>query len=291
MAAGRSRFIFSGSLILALLLLGSGIDLRAEAKNDFKVAATISPLADIAKHIASSEVISILRAGANPHTFELSPQMIKGLEGVRIIFVIGHGFDDWIEAIGESLPDAQTITVDEGIDFLEQGGKDPHYWLSIANAKIIAQNMARALSEFNPERKSSYEENLNRYLGTLDEADERIRIVLSDLTSRKIITFHDGWRYFARDYGLEVIGNIEPSQGGEPTPKHLFHLGKVIQSENIEVLFSEPAVSKALAESLAKDFHLRLYELDPIGGRSRYMSFIDLMTANAETIREALSHG
>lgn len=115
--------------------------------------------------------------------------------------------------------------------------------------------------------------------------------MLSNLPVRKIITFHDGWRYFARDYGLEVVGSVEPSQGSEPTPKRLTHLADVIREQKIKVLFSEPAVSKTVAESLAKDFHLRLYELDPMGGSSNRKSFLDLMMANAHTIREALIHG
>ena len=303
MHARKNKRIFYAFFVLMITTLSLNPNLKADNKTSFKIAATIFPLSDIAQHIASSEpmgfkpgggeakVVTILPAGANPHTFELTPQAVKELEGARIIFVIGHGFDNWVKALGESLQKAKTFAVDNGINLVKSGGEDPHYWLSIANAKIIAKNIAHALSELEPDKKDQYESNLVRYLGQLDETDKSIRKMLSNLPTRKIMTFHNGWRYFARDYDLEVAGNVEPSQGGEPTPKHLTHLADVIREQKIKVLFSEPAVSKTVAESVAGDFHLRLYELDPMGGSSNRKSFLGLMLANAHTIREALSHG
>ena len=299
----RARRVSSVFFILAIVALCFSAGASAEDKTGLKIAATIFPLADIAQHIASSEpmgfkpgggeakVITILPAGANPHTFELAPQAVKELEGSRIIFMIGRGLDNWVKASGESLSKVKTVTVDEGIDLVKLGGEDPHYWLSIANAKIVAKNIARALAELEPEKKDQFQSNLDRYLRQLDETDRSIRKMLSNLPARKIITFHDGWRYFARDYGLEVVGNVESSQGSEPTPKRLAHLGNVIREQKIKVLFSEPAVSKTVAESVAKDFQLRLYELDPMGGSGNRKSFLGLMLANAHTIREALSNG
>ncbi len=303
MHARRAKRIFSIFFVFAIVALYFSGNVKAEDKTSLKIAATIFPLADIAQHIASSEpmgfkpgggeaiVVTILPAGANPHTFELAPQAVKELEGARVIFMIGHGFDDWVKAIGESLPKTKTFTVDSGINLLKSGAEDPHYWLSIANAKIIAKNIAQALSELEPEKKDQFQSNLDRYIRQLDETDRSIRKMFSGLSARKIITFHDGWRYFANDYGLEVVGTVESSQGSEPTAKRLAHLGDVIREQKIKILFSEPAVSKTVAESVAKDFHLRLYELDPMGGFGNRKSFLALMLANAHTVREALSHG
>jgi len=300
--AKRVKRIFSTFFVLMVVMLCFSANTRAEGKTNLKIAVTIFPLADIAQHIASSEpmgfkpgggeakVVTILPAGANPHTFELAPQVVKELEDARIIFMIGHGLDDWVKASGESLPKVKMVTVDEGIDLVKLGGEDPHYWVSIANAKIIAKNIAHALTDLEPEKKDQFQSNLDRYIRQLDETDRSIRKMFSNLPTRKIITFHDGWRYFARDYGLEVIGNIESSHGSEPTPKRLAHLGDMIRDQKIKILFSEPAVSKTEAESVAKDFHLRLYELDPMGGSGNRKSFLALMLANAHTIREALSN-
>ena len=220
--------------------------------------------------------------------------MIKELHGTRAVFLVGHGFDDWVRAVAESLPEVKMFPVDKGINLIDQDGEDPHYWLSITNAKIIARNIAEALGEINPKAGKEYETNLSLFLSKLEEADRGIKEMFANLSAKKLLTFHDGWRYFARDYGLEIIGTVEPANGGEPTPKQLIRLAEVISKYDIKVLFSEPAVSKTVAESVAGDFHLRIYELDPIGapaGSASRQGYLELLMANAHTIHEALSYG
>jgi len=180
--------------------------------------------------------------------------------------------------------------VDEGINFASSNGQDPHYWLSIANAKIIARTVAEIFSEIDPALAAEYQANLDRYLLKLERADQMIRDLLRDLPVKKIITFHDGWRYLARDYGLEILGNVEPSPGKEPTPRQLAELQNVISKFEVKVLFSEPAVPRSVAQSIAEDFHLRLYELDPIGSEGN-RGYLDLMITNARIIHEALRYG
>ena len=279
---------------LALILYFALFNQAEAAQVKLKVAATIFPLADIAKQVAgnNAEIITILPPGANPHTFELVPKTIKQLEGASVIFVVGHTFDHWVEAVGESIQGIKVIPVDSHIDLIrsENAVADPHYWLSITNAKQIALNIAQALTDFDPHGKSQYQENLQVYLSKLDETDRKIKALFSGLSSREIITYHNGWQYFARDYGFKIVGNVESSQGSEPTPARFRELSKTISKHKVKVLFSEPAVSRRLAESLARDFGLRLYELDPFGGSDGKMDFLTLMAANAHVMHEALKH-
>lgn len=259
--------------------------------DSLKAAATIFPIADMVREVGGGrvQVITILPPGANPHTFELTPGAIKDLEGVKVLLMIGRGFDDWVKVIGESLPQVKMIAVDEGIDLVPSTAGDPHYWLSIANAKMIAKTIAEVLSEADSGGAEEYQANLNRYLSKLGECDRKIRDLLADLPARKIITFHDGWRYFARAYDLEILGTVEPSPGQEPTPRQLAELHDGVSNDRIRVLFSEPAVSKIVAESLAGDLDLRLYELDPIGTEG-VTSYLGVMLRNAEIIHGALTY-
>jgi zinc transport system substrate-binding protein len=246
----------------------------------------------MARQVGGDEVnvLTLLPPGANPHTFEPSPKMIKELEGVRLMLVVGHGLDEWIETLGQNLPGIRIQTVDEGIALLGSGAGDPHYWLSIENAKTIASNIAGALSELDPAGREKYLENLKLYSARLDEADREIKRTLSGLVNRKLVLCHAGWNYFAEAYGLEIAGTVETPEGGEPTPKHLARLGDAIQAHGAKALFCEPAAAKHIAESVAGDFNLRVYELDPIGGADGRTSYIDLMKHNARVIAEGLRH-
>ena len=279
------------TIAICIFILATAIVSRYGYTGDEKIAATIFPLSDIAAHVAGegNKVITILSPGADPHTFELTPQAVKALECIPIIFMVGHGLDDWVRSVAQSLSKAQMRTVDQGIELMESGGKDPHYWLSITNGKLIAKNIAQALSETNPSKRSEYQANLDAYLKQLDEAEQSIKNTLSGLAERRMITFHDGWRYFARDYGLKVIGSIESGNGKEPTPRRLVNLAEIISREKIKVLFSETTVPQAKAQGMVDDFHLRLYQLDPLGRKDQ--SYIELMKANARIVQEALGSG
>lgn len=233
-----------------------------------------------------AEIVTLLPAGANPHTFELAPSLIKKLDGSAVIFTIGKGFDEWISGVSDNLPSTELINLNRGIEII-QG--DPHYWLSISNAKLLVQNIAETLIRLNPAESETYQANLSRYLDRLDMTETEIRSKMSGLEQKKIITFHDGWRYFARDYGLEVAATVESHEGNEPTPRQLANLEKTIRNNHIKVLFTEPAVSEPLAESICRDFNLRLVALDPFGTEDKEDSYIQLMLENADRVARNLS--
>jgi ABC-type Zn uptake system ZnuABC Zn-binding protein ZnuA len=253
-----------------------------------KIAVTISPLADMAKRIAGeeSEVITLMPPGANPHAFELTIKAVKELNDAQVAFMIGHGLDDWIGKAAQAGSKARALTVDEGIHLL---GANPHYWLSVKNAKIMAQNMTRTLSELNPGEAQAYRERLEHYLIQLDGLDQKIKNLFSDLPAREIITFHDSWPYFASEYGLIILGNVESCQDQGPTPRRLANLSNLVRSRGAKILFSEPTAPKDMAQSVARDLGLKLYQLDPMGKPGQ--SLTDLIWENVRTIHEALKHG
>lgn len=260
------------------------------AASTVKIAVTILPLSDIAGQIAGegSEIITLLPPGSNPHTFELTTKAVKELSDVQIAFMIGHGLDDWARKAVEVGSKARVVGVGANIPLLGNNHPNPHYWLSIKNAKIIAQNMTRALSELNPEETQTYQERYRRYVVQLDELDRKIRQLFSDLPAKEIVTFHDSWPYFASDYGLVILGNVESCLDQGPTPRRLTDLSRRVRDRGVKVLFWEPAVSKETAESVAQDLDLKLFQLDPMGKPGQ--SLTDLIWENARTIHEALHH-
>jgi zinc transport system substrate-binding protein len=273
---------------------GYASNLEVSSDKKLKIAATIFPLADIAKNIGGSqvEVVNILPPGANPHTFQLTPRQIQELKHCRLVFLVGNHLDDWAMDIPSTMGKMKMAVVDQNIDFLGGETKDPHYWLSIQNAKVIARNMAQSLSEIDPASRETYSSNLKEYLSKLGQADDEMSRLFSGLTQKKMITFHNAWSYFARDYGFEIIGNVEPAEGRDPTPRHLEHMIKKMRADNIHALFIEIQVANhAQAKSFAEDNHLKLYELDPVGGAEDRQSFVDMMLYDARVIYEAQKNG
>ncbi len=277
-------------LLLALIALRRAQIARTPSPR-LAVAATIYPLYDIVRNVAdgAADVRLIVPPGVSPHLFEFSPRQLQTLQDVRLIFTIGHGLDDWAAQAARATKEARLFPVDQGIRLRtsSDGAADPHYWLHFGNARQIAANVARGLSVSDPAHAATYRQNAVRYQDTLKRTEEQLKALLRPLEDTPILTFHDAWHYFAANFDLRIAGTIEPSAGGEPTPRTLAELHKIIQSQNIRIVFLEPQLATSVIESFARDNHLGIAELDPLGGVDGRTTYIDLMTFNARAIDRA----
>ncbi len=265
-----------------------------------QAAATINPLADIVSQIGGEyvNVTTILPPGASPHTFEPAPEQISSAQNVKLFFAIGHGLDSWLKPIVDSVPNSLTVTVDRNIQLrdlpldqrdVDQPNQtvDPHYWLTVANAKIISQNIADALTQADSIHKDAYAANLSSYLAKLDQLDKDIKAQLSSLSKHELITHHNAWGYFSDAYGLKVVGTFEVSPGKEPTPQQIADLQSKVKQYSVTTIFSEPQLSDQSLKPFVQDLNLKIAVLDPEGGINN-MGYIDLMRYNAKTIADAL---
>ncbi len=289
------RRLFLISAVVVFLLSGCLPQaIKQENGSRLKIATTIFPLYDIVQNVGGDkiEVQNILPAGASPHTFELTPGQVKDLQNTKLIFKIGHGLDDWILAISDSLPEVKIIEVNQGIDFIKGESAEepvnPHYWLALENGKIIARQIADSLGQIDMANAAYYQTNAENYIKQLDVTEEKIKQQLTNLASRDIITFHDAWPYFAKEYNLNILKSFEPFPGKEPTPKYLEDLSKEVKAYNIKALFAEPQLSLDVLQSFIHDLGLKIYILDPLGGVNGRDSYIKLMQYNGDIIYQAL---
>lgn len=304
------------ALIIILILTIGGIailgfwPIKKESTEKFKAAATIFPLCDLTRQATGSaaEVVCLMPPGVSPHTFEASPRTIASLEGVDIIFYIGYGVDDWILDYVEST-EARMIRVDSGIELKlfaeeadeedkrqeeghnhdhEPGRVDPHYWLSAPNAEKISRNIYEEMKKIDPKNEASYDQNWVVAEQALAKLDGEIRLNLSNLRTRKMVTMHEAWGYFAEAYDLEVAATFEPFPGKEPTPKYLADLSETMKKQRMTIIFSEPQLSNEILAPFVEDLGLRVYMLDPLGGVPGRESYVGMMEYNSATIKGAL---
>jgi len=267
------------------------------------IAATIFPLADIVRNIAgdAARVIQILPAGASPHTFDLTPGKVRELQKTRIIFKIG-AIDDWIDGVAESAPGAEIVSLHRHIALRPSPGDedhhgragtphgrefDPHYWLDARNGAIMARDICARLCALDPAHAGLYGQNSQRYQQELLRLDDELKKACSALKNRNLIVFHDGWRYFAAAYGLEIIAVFEPSPGREPAPRDLQKLYVRARAYGIKAVFSEPQLPTENLEPLLEDLGLRLFILDPLGGAVAGDSYVGLLRRNVQSILRA----
>jgi ABC-type Zn uptake system ZnuABC Zn-binding protein ZnuA len=256
------------------------------------LAATIFPLFDIVRHVAgpAAAVTLMLPPGASPHTFEPTPSQVRALAGARVVFVIGHGLDDWAARLARSTGAARVVVVDRGVALRREadGTVDPHYWLAPANAKAIARTVAGELEGLVPARRSDIQSALTRYLGQLDAVEAEIRGILADLPTRRIATFHDAFGYFAEAFGLEVAAVFEPYPGREPGPRFVAEFQRRVRASGVRTLFAEPQLSLDPLRPLARDLGVTLSVLDPLGGVSGRDTYLELLRFNARQVAAAV---
>lgn len=294
----RKIFFLTLSLILCFFVL-AGIGCQKQTKGKIKVATTIFPIFDITKNITGNkiDVIQILPPGSSPHTFELSIAKAKELQDTSDIFMIGYGIDNWASTVKDAIGNVNLVTVDKNINLRtaegdeglpEYDNKDPHYWLSIENAKEISRTIEKELEKIDPVNSQYYQDNLDQYLVKLDEAKNNISNDFKDIDSRKLVTFHDAWEYFADEFNLDIVATFEPFPGSEPTPKYLQDLSNSVKNENVKAIFSEPEFSNETIKPFVNDVGLKLYILDAEGNYYGN-SYIENMEGNAKIMKEALS--
>jgi len=278
------------------------------SENIAKVSATIFPLYDIVRNIAGDEIetVLILRPGASPHSFDPSPENIKLLQGSDTIFMIGHGIDDWALRLAESAGVRDHTIVDKNIKLMEFSGSDhthegeeiieseedhkdegidPHYWLSIENAKGIATQVKDELITRYPTLEDSINVNYAKYIAQLNELQEYSKDRMKALDNKNIATFHNAWSYFAQENGLTIITTFEEFPGEEPTPEYLSEFIEHIEADKISVIYAEPQFSTATLEPIAKDLGVKISVLDPIGGVPGRESYINLLRYNGMKIK------
>ncbi|MFA6098067.1 MAG: metal ABC transporter substrate-binding protein [Patescibacteria group bacterium] len=296
-------------LIIVFLLAGGVIYFKQRGSNSVNnsqtqkvvVAATIFPLSDITRQIGGDliEVKNILPSGASPHTFELRPSDIAGLRSAKIIFAIGNNLDSWVDEAVQNSSQARLVSVDQGVQLKnfppldaslessEAGGIDPHYWLSIINARLIARTITDNLIALQPENADEFNNNLKQYQGELDSLETEMKGLLSDKRIGDLIVFHESWAYFADEFGLTIAGVFEPRPGQEPTPKYLQALYKSAKDHNVKVVFTEPQLASDLINPFVQDLGLSISTLDPLGGSGQRDSYINMMRYNAREIHNA----
>ena len=125
----------------------------------------------------------------------------------------------------------------------DAGGVNPHIWLSPLNAIKQVETIRDALASRDGANAAAYRANADAYIGRLNNLDAQIRGAIGSLRNKNLITFHDTFPYFARDYGFNVVATFEEFPGADPSPRTIGQLRKVIAAGNVSALFSEPQYS------------------------------------------------
>ncbi len=259
------------SALLSISLLAGACSNGTSADESLvEVVTTVSPITNIVQNVGGDRVSvnGIVPEGTNSHTFEPAPADAGVMEEAEIVFMNGLHLEEptreLAEAnVGQGVPVVEladrTISEDEYIfDFSfpeSEGFPNPHLWTNPPYAKEYAEIVRSELSELDPEGASTYQENYDAFALRLDGLDEAVRAATTTVPEedRRLLTYHDSFPYFAREYGWEVVGAIQPSDFAEPTPQEVARLIDQIRAEDLPAIFGSEVFPSPVLEQIAAE--------------------------------------
>ncbi len=279
----------------------------AAAQSRPSVVVSIHPLYDLVRQIAGedADVARLLPVGASAHTFDPTPRDVIRVAQADLI-VLNGGLDIWlhdlvaasgsrarvvevislaavVEVLKESFPDL--VTIDAAGAAL---GFNPHVLPDPVAAAAAVPALVGALSDVDPANAGAYAARGEALVADLQALHEELSEILAPVAGAAFVPFHDAWRYFAARYGLDLVVEIEPFPGREPSPAYLREALGLVRASGATAIFTEPQLSRRPAEVVAEEAGVSLFEIDPKGGFPGRETYQDLMRYNARTVAEAL---
>ena len=285
--------LFLFFICLCALLSGCG------AAPNAQVAATTLPVYEFTCRITEGTGITVTRLVTENvsclHDYSLNVNQVKAVESAQLIVISGAGLEDFMEDLlqGREVVDASTGIVlsecatehhhDHEHDHHHE--MDSHIWLSPANAKIMAINICAGLCAQYPEHADTFSVNLEKLLSDIDALEAYGNAQLADLSTREMITFHDGFGYFAQAFRLHILEAVEEESGSEASARELKHLIGILREHDLTAVFTERNGSVSAAEVICREVGIEQFALDMAMGGD---SWFDAMYHNIDTIKEAM---
>jgi ABC-type Zn uptake system ZnuABC Zn-binding protein ZnuA len=275
------------AVLLAATLVGCGSDTKVKkSKIDsatntdvvksfagIRIVTTVSPITSLVAAVAGgvagvTAIDGVIPEGTNSHTFEPSPAIAKELSNADLLYMNGLRLEEPTKKLAEANLKAgaqiielgaNAITEDKYIydsSFPREGGKpNPHLWTNPNLAKVYATQIKDDLVKRLPDNAAVIDANYQALAAKLDQLSDAMKTATATVPGeqRKLLTYHDSFPYFARDFGWTVIGAIQPSEFDEPTPRDVANLIDQVKKEKVVAIFGSEVFPSPVLEQIGKE--------------------------------------
>jgi len=298
-------------LLLAILVshsvFAAPLVLAASPAEPLNIVVTIPVLKDLTEQVGGPHVrvTSLLSGYENEHTYSPKPSDLVAVRKARLLFEVGIGLEIWVSSLVKNAGSAslRVVTTSKGIALLrdrpehdgaphgaeENERGNPHVWLDPENAMTMMRHITEALIQIDPAHATEYRTNQASYLRKLDQLRGELSERITRVSDRRFVAHHPAWPYFARRFGFQIVGTIQPQSGSEPSALHLHELIAKIKKDRIKVVVSEIQLSQKTPELLAKETSARVVVLTTLpGGLPHTDTYLDMLRYNVLQLVNAL---
>lgn len=271
-------------LVLWIFMLIASCNPAGESPDKPLISVSIIPQKYFIEQLAGDlvDVNVLIPPGASPATYEPTVAQLGRLDRSELYLRIGYiGFEQsWMAKLSSVNPDMRIVDLSEGVDIIQEDpepagdqhgnsdgghlhhGPDPHIWMSVINARVLARNIHRELLLLLPGEKELLQARLIRFSGTLDSLHLVISGRLETLENRKFMIYHPALTYYARDYGLEQL-SLE-QEGKSPSPAHLKMVTDLALEHGINKILIQTQFDIDNATIIARETGSRIIQFDPL---------------------------
>ncbi len=299
------------ALALALTVLSALLCPSAAEAKKLKVITTLTDLASLTQEVGGDkvEVEALARGYQDSHFVEPKPSFLLKLRNADLLINVGLELEiGWLPPlitqsgngrIQRGAPGyldasqfAEILEIPQGVVTRAEGDVhplgNPHYWLDPDNGRRIAKGIAAKLSEMDPADSAYFQQRDQDFEKRLAEADKKWLAAIAPYRGRKVVTYHRSWPNFAKHFGLDVVGYIEPRPGIPPTPSHTIELVNQMKRENVKIELIEPYFDLKTPNSIASMTGGKVVVLLPsVGGKPEVTDYFKLFDYDINLLTKA----
>jgi ABC-type Zn uptake system ZnuABC Zn-binding protein ZnuA len=291
------------AIILGISVVSGGCTSAASSTAPgLSVVTTTTVFADIVANVGGEyvAVTSLVPKNADVHTFEPRPSDIRQVASARLLIMNGLGLDDWLEKIvtnaaAEGTPLVKLAVDLPGVQLLPgetAGTQNPHLFMDPKYTELYVDRIAAALESADPAHASAYQANAAAYKQQLEALDSWVRsqIALVPESNRKLVTFHDAFPYYAREYGITIVGVAVEAPGQDPSAGYTAQLISAIEAAGVKAIFSEAQFPTKLVDELASEARCKVVAnlYDDALGDPPVTSYVEVIRWDTTQLVDAL---
>lgn len=303
----RNRIIMICIFIVLLVITTVfTININEEQETKFNIVTSFYPMYVATLNITDGvDKISVKNLtsdiGGCIHDYVLSTTELVTLAKADALVINGAGMEGFMDKVISNFDNLDIIDSSTGIDVIHNECDEEHHehghshetnthiFVSVRNYIKQVQNICAKLVEKDSINSDKYKQNTELYIESLRELEQEIEDAMATIGSRNIVTFHNTFDYFAKDYGLNVIGTIENEHGKNPSAGEIAVLVENIKKNNVRAIFVEPEYNVKIVDTIAKETGVKVYTLNPVtSGENEKDEYINIMRENLNVLKEAL---
>jgi ABC-type Zn uptake system ZnuABC Zn-binding protein ZnuA len=255
-------------LLLAVVIFLSVALRHACAEDKLAIASFSTILTEIAQKVGGQEVTvtGLIQPGQDPHEFQLSPSDLQAVSGARLVLTSGknleHYFNNLRDAtkadllpVGDKLPSLKMRAGEDGKTAKSGFIEDPHWWNSVPNVEEATFIIRDELVKLDPAHADEYRANAQSYADQLQQLNGWVKQKIAELPrdERKLVTSHDAFQYFAKEYGFKIYSIEGLSTEDEPSLRHVSDLIDQIRKQKVKAVFLESALNPKVSVEITRE--------------------------------------